>query len=167
MSNPTKIADIAQLNNVQKEYFYVAAFPEQVIEGGVIPSKGMLESALAYNRNLALQGIDGSLDAWARQMGAITNLGLFGTAQDARLIVDSAKQVTGAEKGVTDVIAVRALVNILGADAYKYVKELAAFRLQATDSLGNPAQLSYAWGELSTYMEANGLPLDIPSGRII
>ena len=166
LSNPTKIADITQLNNVQKEYFYVAAFPEQVIEGGVIPSKGMLESALAYNRNLALQGIDGSLDSWARQMGAITNLGLFGTAQDARLIVDSAKQVTGAEKGVTDVIAVRALVNILGADAYKYVKELVAFRLQATDSLGNPAQLSYAWVELSTYMEANGLPLDIPLERI-
>ena len=165
-SNPQKLADIAQLNDVQKEYFYITAFPERVLEGGVVPSKEMLEGALAYTRGVVLEGVDGSLDAWARQMGAITNLGLFGTAQDAQLIVDSAKQVTGAEKGVTDVIAVRALVNILGLDAYKYVRELLTFRLQATDSLGNPEKLSYAWRDLSVYMDRNGLPLDIPKGRI-
>ncbi|MBO7190928.1 MAG: hypothetical protein J6V32_02335, partial [Elusimicrobiaceae bacterium] len=107
---------------------------------------------------ILLQGVKGGAEEWGKQMAAITNLGLFGSAKEARLIVDTAKQITGPKETLTDIVAFRALSNL---EAYEQIQELANLRIN-----GEGGRLSYVWDDFTQYMAQIGHPLEIPSDKI-
>ena len=146
---------MATITDAQKDYLYLSVFPEQVIKGSV--SSELLSESLFYNRGILLQGVNGGAEEWGKQMAAITNLGLFGEAKDARLIVDTAKQITGPKEMLTDIVTFRALSNL---EAYDKIQELANLRINTS------GKLSYVWHDFSQYMAQNGYPLEIPSSEI-
>ena len=155
------------LSPQQKEHLYLSGFPMLAAEGPVVLSPTQLAEAKAFYRTVVagtatLETF--SIESWAKTMGCITNLGLFGEASDAEIILKAAqKRLLGTLTDVADTIAVRAMLNL---HAYKEIQALADFRLSLTDNAGRPMQLSAAWREIQQYMQEASLELSIPQERI-
>ena len=154
------------LDKAQQEYAYLAGYPSVALESPLVFNYEQIAKAMQTYRSIIMNASSGanSLESWGKSMAAVTNVGLFGGAQDADLILTAAKKgIMGILTGPTDVIATRALLNL---KAYSKIQELADYRLRAIDGTGRPMQLPYEWAEIQKYMQENNLALEIPEGRI-
>lgn len=161
-------SSLAQLSEPQKEYLYLVGFPAVAVEGPLVLSTRQVAGAKLFYReiiNTPARRIGGNyLDDWSKSMAAVTNLGFFGAASDAPIILEAAKQSyfhTLTE--LTDTITVRALLNVRG---YQEIQSLADYRLGMTDTMGRPMQLPAVWRELKQYMQEAGIALNLPDNRI-
>ncbi|MBR4682424.1 MAG: ankyrin repeat domain-containing protein [Elusimicrobiaceae bacterium] len=154
------------LDKAQQEYAYLAGYPSVALESPLVFNYEQIAKAMQTYRSIIMNTSSGanSLESWGKSMAAVTNVGLFGGAQDADLILTAAKKgIIGILTGPTDVIATRALLNL---KAYSKIQELADYRLRTIDGTGRPMQLPYEWAEIQKYMQENNFALEIPEGRI-
>lgn len=107
-----------------------------------------------YRQTLAwsLHQNSGSANAWGRDMAAISNLGLYGTATDGFLIVNTVRKAPERFVSTTDIIAARAL---LGIQAYTNLQELVDLR---TVNGVLPAH----WQGIAQYAREENLPVQFP-----
>lgn len=94
------------------------------------------------------------LDKWSRSMAAVTDLGFYGSAKDAALLLNVYAKTPAALKPVTEVIVGRALLNL---QAYKELEEMAAMAAE------NGQLSSEFWKGLQSYSNQQGLSLSLPS----
>ena len=170
-------ARLESLSLAQKESFYLTGYPAAVVEGPLVPTQAQLMDAIDYygqvivSARLNYAGLIDSFnhakdkaEAWAKMMGAVTNLGLLGTAKDAPRILEAAKKNLGQGLAQwSDIIVVRAL---LGVEGYAEIQQLADYRLSLTDGYGEPMMLPADWHEIKAYMDQAGIPLEIAPERI-
>ena len=93
------------------------------------------------------------LDLWGRKMSAISNLGLYGTEADAKIIILAAQSVPEYLIPCTDIIVARALLSL---EAYEVLKEFADVR-----ALNGP--LGAHWQPISQYAKKHALALKFPA----
>ena len=153
------------LTPAEKEYMVLYGYPAAAIESPLVLSQKQIDFALQqYEEIIATPARENFFEDWGKLMSAITNIGFFGTAQDANLVLAGAKKMNrGILTGPTDIIAVRALLNL---HAYDKIQELANDRLAAVDGNGNPLLLPYEWGEIQRYMHEKNLNLTIKPQQI-
>ena len=162
-------AQFEMLSPSEQEYMFLYGYPAIAIESPLVLTHKQVDNAIhiykkVINETSALSGKGNYFENWGKLMSAITNIGLFGSAAEADFVVKGAQKMGGGLlTGPTDVIAVRALLNL---KAYDKIQQLADYRLSAVDDTGKPLMLPYEWGEIQQYMQENGLELVIPQERI-
>lgn len=158
---------LAALSDEQKEAFFSQDYAALLLESPFLPDLSENAQAVNYYTLLlkntpALPRGEKAVENWATLMGGITNLGFVGNQQHAELILTAATQPLPPQLiPWTDVITVRALLNL---QAYDQVQALADFRLQQTDA--TPARLSPGWYALSQYMKQISHPLNLPARAV-
>ncbi len=149
---------------LQRKYF-LDIIPQLVISRGLALTASQYDTLLQFYRNtlkntsyenaitapISKEGKD--LTAWAQAMTAVSNLGLFGSLEDASLILATAKKSPIQLQDYTDLITGRALLA-MGADGA--LRELAAFSARTYGKLSTPF-----WKQVSDWFEQTGSPLEI------
>ena len=160
--------------NTSTEFLLLNTLPIVTVERGFALGKTQADQALSFYRNLLLSTINapvnlpetaslndlfaysaknaGSFDVknWSKSMAAATNLGFFGSAKDASLLLDTYIKTPAILKPITEVVIGRALLNL---QAYEALERLAVL------SAGKNGKLSgQFWEGLQTYVRQQGLP---------
>lgn len=118
----------------------------------VLPSSVSLEEIVSLSLNPKAAGY-ADVDGWAKSMAAVTDLGFYGSAKDASLLIDVYSKTPAVLKPVTEVVVGRALLNL---QAYEALEQLA--RLSAVNGeLVNPF-----WSGVQTYAQEHGLNVALP-----
>lgn len=148
----------------EEDEFYLIGFPEQVLEEKFIPSTFQLRNASSYYRTrlIKLDKEPFSLRKWGKAMALITDLGLFGNAQDAKAIINTASQFHEELAGISDLIATRALINL---GCYEEVEALSNIRLLERTPEGKSIKLAAQWKQIKEYMDQANVALDIDVER--
>ena len=148
----------------EQDEFYLIGFPEQVLEEKFLPSTFQLHDATSYYRTrlIKLDKEPFSLRKWGKAMALITDLGLFGNAQDAKAIINTASQFHEELAGISDLIATRALINL---GRYEEVESLAKIRLLEKTPEGKYVKLAAQWKQIKEYMDQANVTLDIDVER--
>ena len=144
--------------------FYLIAFPEQVLEHKFLPSEKQVRDAISYYRTrlIKLSEEPPSARKWGKSMAIITDLGLFGSAQDAQAIIRTATQFHNELAGMSDLIATRALMSV---NSYDSVEALAKLRLLERTPEGKSVKLAAQWKQIKEYMDQINVALDIDVER--
>ncbi|MBO7190984.1 MAG: hypothetical protein J6V32_02630 [Elusimicrobiaceae bacterium] len=147
-----------------QDEFYLTELPEQILEEKFLPSDVQMRGAILYYRNrlLALRNEPFSLRNWGKSMAIITDLGLFGDAQDARAIVQTAGDFHGELAGISDLIAARALINI---GRTEDISTLAQMRLLERTPEGKSVKLAAQWRDIKAYMDQTNFTLELDVER--
>lgn len=154
--------DFLQAGITEKPPLFLNAFPHLNVQRGYSITRSQhfqavryyrhaLETALKYPVSSANDAVQ--LDAWGRQMASVSNLGLYGTGEDADLIIRIALNVPPYYRAATDIITARALLSL---EAYTPLKQFAAVR--AKDGL-----LPAHWQGISQYVTEELPSLDLPA----
>lgn len=163
--------------NTATEFLLLNTLPIVTVERGFALGKTQADQALSFYRNLLLSTINapvnlpetaslndlfaysaknaGSFDVnnWSKSMAAATNLGFFGSAKDASLLLDTYIKTPAILKPITEVVIGRALLNL---QAYEALERLAVL------SAGKNGKLSgQFWEGLQTYVRQQGLPVKL------
>lgn len=174
--NPNELKDVASLQFTPKQALetlqnfretkdlahldiaYLNVFPHLNITRGFEVTNADRVAALNHYRRAAMVSLNpknqsGSANEWGRNMAAISNLGIYGTATDAELIIRLSKAVPAEFTAYTDVIASRALLSL---NVPGKLQELAALR---TVNGTLPAH----WQGIADYAKAHALPVELPA----
>ena len=154
-----------------KTLFFESALPAYLLttteEEIVLPSAPQLGEMLTYYRQIVGGvGTKGVFppDYFAQQMSAVTNLGLFGTQNDAVDILRVAQTDFGSFDRFKDLFLTRSLLNL---GAYDELQQLAKVRLAETDkNTKEPLLLSSVWAGVQKIALQAGKRLNIPQERI-
>lgn len=139
--------------------------PQMHIVSGHPVSEGQITQAVGYYRRALDTALKHPLndatravlqDQWARQMAAVSNLGLYGTAEDAELIIKIADNAPAFLAPYTDVITARTLLSL---EAYAPLEEFAAARAVTKN---NVTQLGAHWQGIADYAKTNALGINLP-----
>ncbi|MBR4682425.1 MAG: hypothetical protein IKP06_03890 [Elusimicrobiaceae bacterium] len=139
-----------ELSSVQQEDFFLADYPALVLEGPFGIQNDQHTAALDYYRKVLIQtSPDEGLNAWAKNMAAVSDIGLLGSPEDASLLLENAQKTTPEDlQPWTDVITARALLNLRAPEA---LQTLASFRLQQASTEPAPKQLPAVWNDLAQF----------------
>lgn len=160
-----------------KEYLFFDAFPSVTVQHGFAVGADRVTQALEFYRRTLFSNLQAApvlpasasldeivslsnksaefadVDRWAKSMAAVTNLGFYGAAKDASLLIDVYAKTPAALKPVTEVVVGRALLNL---QAYEALEQLA--RLSAV----NGELLTPFWSGVKTYAQEQGLNITLP-----
>lgn len=103
--------------------------------------------------NTAIETPPTSANLWGRDMAIISNLGIYGTAEDAGLIVSLAKVMPAKFNIYTDIIASRALISLNAPEALQELINLRTVN----------GKLPAHWKGVADYAKMNGLPVEMPT----
>lgn len=139
-----------------RDQLFLNAFPYLNITSGFSVTAEDRIAALNHFRSAALTAItlkEKTLNAWGRNMAIISDLGIYGTANDADLIVNLAL-ISPAEFVVyTDVIASRALISL---GAFDKLQALAQSRTVN-------GQLAAHWKDIAQYVKVHAPETELPA----
>ncbi len=119
-------------------------------------------SSSALNRDVTMADIgrlpansDGlkDLSAWGQAMAAAADLGFYGSAKDASLLLDAYNKTPQALKTFSEVVIGRSLITL---QAYEELEKLAQL------STINGKLYGDFWAGVSQYVTANNLPVTLP-----
>lgn len=160
-----------------KEYLFFDAFPSVTVQHGFAVGADRVTQALEFYRRTLFSNLQAApvlpasasldeivslsnksaefadVDRWAKSMAAVTNLGFYGAAKDASLLIDVYAKTPAALKPVTEVVVGRALLNL---QAYEALEQLA--RLSAV----NGELVTPFWSGVKTYAQEQGLNITLP-----
>ena len=158
----------ATLSSEELEAFYLSALPLAVVEGPYILTSREHQNALAFYRRILGEETSPHQMAWAKRMSAITNLGFLGSHSDAEIVLAAVlnEEVLVLEPW-TDLIAIRALLNLEG---YDEIKALLHARLQPRKGSSREPKISFAWQmlrELEVFQDQKTFGDIIPVERIL
>ena len=149
-----------------KEFLFFDAFPSVTVQHGFAVGADRVTQALEFYRRTLFSNLQAApvlpasasldeivslsnksaefadVDRWAKSMAAVTNLGFYGAAKDASLLIDVYAKTPAALKPVTEVVVGRALLNL---QAYEALEQLA--RLSAV----NGELVTPFWSGVKTY----------------
>lgn len=169
IANPKYQAGFGSVPSSIQPFLFESAIPVYLISDAeeiFIPSAGQLGDMLTYYRQI-LGGVGTRgvfpYEYFAQQMSAVSNLGLFGSVEDAQYILRVARTDFGAFDDFKDLFITRALLNL---EAYNELQTLADIRLAEKDSNKEPKDLSAVWIGVQTLVRQNGQRLTIPQERI-
>ena len=94
------------------------------------------------------------VENWSKSMAAVTDLGFYGSINDARLLLDTYTQTPAALKPITEVVVGRALLNLQAYEAVEQLANLAAVNGKLTGEF---------WNGLQTYARQAGLNVTLPA----
>lgn len=146
----------------EKPQLFLNGLPQLHIVKNHPITKSQYEQARLYYRRALKASLNSTtakksrsviLDSWGRKMAAISNLGLYGTEADAKMIVLAAQSVPEYLIPCTDIITARALLSL---EAYGVLEEFAAVR-----ALNGP--LGAHWQPIAQYAKKHALALKLPS----
>lgn len=160
-----------------KEFLFFDAFPSVTVQHGFAVGADRVTQALEFYRRTLFSNLQAApvlpasasldeivslsnksaefadVDRWAKSMAAVTNLGFYGAAKDASLLIDVYAKTPAALKPVTEVVVGRALLNL---QAYEALEQLA--RLSAV----NGELVTPFWSGVKTYAQEQGLNITLP-----
>ena len=160
-----------------KEFLFFDAFPAVTVQHGFAVGADRVTQALEFYRRTLFSNLQAApvlpasasldeivslsnksaefadVDRWAKSMAAVTNLGFYGAAKDASLLIDVYAKTPAALKPVTEVVVGRALLNL---QAYEALEQLA--RLSAV----NGELVTPFWSGVKTYAQEQGLNITLP-----
>lgn len=139
-----------------RDLLFLNAFPHlHITQGHDITAADRLY-ALNYFRKAATVAVAHpatSANIWGRNMSIISNMGIYGSATDAILILEITKAAPAKFTAYTDVITARALISL---GAFKELQQLAALR---TVNGTLPAH----WKGIADYASTHELPAELPA----
>ncbi len=146
-----------------KTLLFESAIPAYLVTSAeekiVLPSAAQLSEMITYYH----QVLADPRGRFAQQMSAVTNLGLFGTSEDAVSILNLAQADFESFNPFKDAFITRALLSLR---AYNELQQLAQIRLAETNSNKEPVLLSPVWNGVQQEMLERKKNLHIPSERI-
>lgn len=159
-----QIFDVSRSDSA-KDFLLLSTLPSLTVERGVAISEDHLAQALqtyrrillSHNSNVAVnpavQLSQSQLKEWSKTMAAVSNLGFYGSAKDAALLIDTYNKVPAALKPVSEVIVGRALLNLQAYGALEQLAKLAS---------ANGKLSSEFWTGLQSYVKTKGLAVSLP-----
>ena len=159
-----QIFDVSRSDSA-KDFLLLSTLPSLTVERGVAISEDHLAQALqtyrrillSHNSNVAVnpavQLSQSQLKEWSKTMAAVSNLGFYGSAKDAALLIDTYNKVPAALKPVSEVIVGRALLNLQAYGALEQLASKAAVNGELTGEF---------WTGLQSYVKTKGLAVSLP-----
>lgn len=130
--------------------FYRRTLLSNLQSSAVLPASASLDEIVSLSQKSAKFA---DVNKWSKSMAAVTDLGFYGSAKDASLLIDVYSKTPAALKPVTEVVVGRALLNL---QAYEALEQLA--RLSAVNGeLANPF-----WSGVQAYAQEQGLAVTLP-----
>ena len=163
-----QIFDVSRSDSA-KDFLLLSTLPSLTVERGVAISEDHLAQALqtyrrillSHNSNVAVnpavQLSQSQLKEWSKTMAAVSNLGFYGSAKDAALLIDTYNKVPAALKPVSEVIVGRALLNLQAYGALEQLASKAAVNGELTGEF---------WNGLSAYAKQHGLNVNLPAVKV-
>ncbi len=140
----------------QEQGFFLNGFPHLTLQRDFVFTPDIKNAALSSFRrtlNAATRSSSTSADAWGRNMAAISNLGIYGTATDTQLILAAAKAAPSKFAPYTDVITARAFISLEAFDSLKALVELRTVN----------GSLPAHWQGIAEYAQKHALPVEFPA----
>lgn len=165
-----------------KEFLLFDAFPSVTVKRGFAASAEQVSLAVDFYRRTLLSNLQGSasslpasasleeivslspksaefadVDKWAKSMAAVTDLGFYGSAKDAPVLLEAYEKAPAALKPVTETVVGRALLNLEAYDALEQLASKAAVNGELTGEF---------WNGLSAYAKQHGLNVNLPAVKV-
>lgn len=175
-----QIFNVPSRTNSAKEFLLLNTFPAVTVERGFAVSAKQAALAADFYRRTLLADLQinyavpsaaevqldeflahfsgntqmDALGAWSKAMAAVSNLGFYGSAADAPLLLSVYEHSPDLFKPVTEVVVGRALLNLGAYDALGQLAGQAASNVR----LSGPF-----WKGLDAYAKKEGLHLNLPA----